>query len=216
MRASQRHSAEGTHPALGKFLELTVPLFKKGGEDLSLSVRKAEEALANDFASLVMQERALAFHGTEKGVVVAKIAAECEALCRNPRIREVRVHRISRSVQVKTETLLCRIPGDNSLFEIGEMDIEIYPSGKNFGVRVQNLTRRVNGGERQMHAPLIGSDGRCLSAQLLSALPALIGRHEYHQIVTLVIQSIERLDPTHPWSTHVTLWPRAGEEGKQK
>ncbi len=140
-------------------------------------------------------------HQAEAAVAYAK---EFDSLVKIPKIRDVRVD--DGVIKVFTDILYCVDPRSKKRHEIGAFRIHL---GLNGTVRWHNLTRRVDGFGRDMHAPHVSSNGEACLGNMSEVVPQLIADYEFAVLAMLAIQFIESVNVDDVSGSRIDRWPVA-------
>lgn len=112
-------------------------------------------------------------------------------------------------ITVFTKVLCCTDPRTDVTHEIGKFRIEIYPSGRNDGVRWFNLTRQVTGWQYSQQAPHIWNDGRACLGNMAEIIPELVGRRDFVPLATMAIAFVESVNTADRAGSSISNWPVA-------
>jgi hypothetical protein len=132
------------------------------------------------------------------------VAAQLKALSKNPNVQDFRVEERSRELLITTHSL--SIIGVEPELVLGKLLIVINFGGAYPGVKVMSAENSV----RASPAPCVNEDGELLNDNLKLALPGLLGKFQYNQLVSSVCQVLKR-PPADFSSSQLQTWRDARE-----
>lgn len=132
-------------------------------------------------------------------------AREFDAIFEVPKVKEVRVE--DGIISVYTETLFADDPRSRKRHELGDYVIKFYTDGQSDCVRWYNLTRRVNAGRSEQHAPQVFTSGRGSLHAIKDSIIDLVAELQFAVATQLAIDFIEQVDVDEPDGAMLDRWP---------
>jgi uncharacterized membrane protein len=190
--------------------------FEKTVEETRQKIKEAEAACARAQAEVVKQirardgqERKLEQLEASRPQVLQRYSAEFDKLFELPHVTRVKAE--GNIISVFTDRIYVQHEGET--YDIGDFRIDIYADGSNGGVRMFNLTRKVDGYKTGMHAPHVFPDGTPCLGNLKEAIPQYIGEYEYSIVALLCIQYLQSVNVNDPAGKYIANWPKKQKEG---
>jgi len=137
-----------------------------------------------------------------------KFGNEFDGLLRVPKVHRVVV--VDYRVEVYTDTIYCRDPRTKILHELGKFRICVDVFGGD--VKWFNLTRRINGHKKNMHAPHVFDEGEACLGSAAETLAELLSNFEISATVMYAIQFLESVNVDDDSGRHVDRWPTAANQ----
>lgn len=135
---------------------------------------------------------------------VSAAAREFDTLLEHPKVKRIEAAG-STAFHVYTEVLNCRHPRTGDLHEIGAFRIEV--NFERATIRWFNLTRRVDGHERNMQAPHIYESGNPCLGNMEKVMADLLAAYELHAIIMMAISFVEEVNVADVAGMHIDKWP---------
>ncbi len=132
-------------------------------------------------------------------------AREFDAIFEVPKVKEVRVE--DGIISVYTETLFADDPRSRKRHELGDYVIKFFTDGQADCVRWYNLTRRVNAGRSDQHAPQVFTSGRGSLHAIKDSIIDLVAELQFAVATQLAIDFIEQVDVDEPDGAMLDRWP---------
>lgn len=130
-------------------------------------------------------------------------------------VQSVEIH-TNGTVEVVTDVLFCEHPTTHLLHEIGAFKIRISWGHYDSCVRMQNVTRRVDGFETNMHAPHVTSDGTPCWGNMAEVVSELIPRYEVIALINVCISYLQTANMDDVAGVYLSKWPIAAEKSTAK
>ncbi|HNB21630.1 MAG TPA: hypothetical protein PKZ32_04405 [Candidatus Melainabacteria bacterium] len=158
---------------------------------------------------LVRELRAIRFEeGRADGAPIVDreaFAREFDAIFEVPKVKDVCVE--DGIISVFTETLFAYDNRSRKNHELGAYEIRFYTDGQADCVRWLNLTRLVNAGRSDQHAPHVFTSGRSSLHAIKDSILDLIAEHQFAVATQLAIDFIEQVDVDEPDGATLDRWP---------
>lgn len=135
---------------------------------------------------------------------VSAAAREFDTLLEHPKVKRIEAVG-STTFHVFTSVLNCRHPRTGDLHEIGAFRIEV--NFERATIRWFNLTRRVDGHERNMQAPHIFESGNPCLGNMEKVMADLLAAYELHAIIMMAISFVEEVNVADAAGMHIDKWP---------
>lgn len=132
-------------------------------------------------------------------------AREFDAIFEVPKVKDVSVE--DGIISVYTETLFAYDPRSRKRHELGNFVIQFLTDGQSDCVRWYNLTRRVNAGRSDQHAPHVFTSGRASLHAIKDSLVDLVAELQFAVATQLAIDFIEQVDVDEPDGAMLDKWP---------
>lgn len=132
-------------------------------------------------------------------------AREFDAIFEVPKVKDVSVQ--DGIISVYTETLFADDPRSRKRHELGEYVIQFLTDGQADCVRWFNLTRRVNAGRSDQHAPQVFTSGRSSLHAIKDSIVDLVAELQFAVATQLAIDFIEQVDVDEPDGAMLDKWP---------
>jgi hypothetical protein len=132
-------------------------------------------------------------------------AREFDAIFAVPKVKDVMVQ--DGVISVYTETLFADDPRSRKRHELGDYVIQFLTDGQADCVRWYNLTRRVNAGRCDQHAPQVFTSGRSSLHAIKDSIVDLVAELQFAVATQLAIDFIEQVDVDEPDGAMLDKWP---------
>ncbi|MDP1690149.1 MAG: hypothetical protein Q8L52_03040 [bacterium] len=167
-------------------------------------VREYQQAIVKLIHESQDAERALRQIEGSRAEAATAYAQEFDRLFEVPKIRNVQVN--DSVVKVFTDTLYCVDPRTEKRHEIGAFLIEMNLDGT---IHWFNLSRKVDGYERGMHAPHIFANGTACLGNMAEVIPELVANYEFAALAMVCIQFVESVNVDDAGGKYINKWPVA-------
>jgi hypothetical protein len=188
-----------------KRFERTLRGTKEAIQKSESLIQEYQRKLVEEIRRLNGQRRKLEQLKRTRPEAEKRYSKEFDKLLEVPHVTRVAVE--SGKINVFTDTLY--IEHDSKRYEMGKYRIEIYTDGGNGGVRMYNLTRRVDGYNSEMHHPHVFPDGRPCLGNIQEAIPQLLGEYEYAVVTILCMQYLQSVNVNDDAGKYIEKWPLA-------
>jgi hypothetical protein len=176
------------HPAYDKFMRQTVNLFKGQIVSIQEQIAQQKQKVARAHQELFAAEWLRVSHANRRGDSFARVIAEqLKSLSKNPDVQSVEIRERYGQILVQTRSL--SVIGVEPELVLGELYISIHFQGEYPGVKVLSDRYRSRG----TPAPCVNEDGEVLNDNFKLAVPTLLGKFEYNQLLTMVCQVLRKL-----------------------
>lgn len=132
------------------------------------------------------------------------VAREFDTLLDHPKVTRIEAVG-STTFHVFTSVLNCRHPRTGDLHEIGAFRIEV--NFERATIRWFNLTRQVDGHNRNMQAPHIFESGNPCLGNMEKVMADLLAAYELHAIIMMAISFVEEVNVADVAGMHIDKWP---------
>ncbi len=210
--AERKKSREEWARACSKRFEVTVGDTRRKIKAARAAYEEAQREVVEQIRICDGQERKLEQLEATRPQIIERYAAEFDKLFDLPHITAVKVE--DNVISVFTDRIYVEQGG--STYDIGNFRIDIYTDGSNGGVRMFNLTRRVNGSKEKMHAPHVFPNGEPCLGNLKEAIPQYIGAYEYSVVAMLAIQYLQSVNVDDMAGKYIDSWPKVQKESKEE
>lgn len=190
-----------------KWRKQTQHAVRHHAEELRLRVNKLQEQLTAAVREFVRAEQVMIDEQITEHDRCENFGLEYDRLVALDQVTKVEVK--DDLIAIYTKLLCCTDPRDNTVYEIGKFRIEIYPSGRDDGVRWFNLTRQVNAWNDEQQAPHIWHNGKACLGNMADVIPQLLGKHEFALLATMAIAFVESVNINDRAGQYVRRWPEA-------
>jgi len=190
-----------------KWREQTKHAVRHHAEELRLRVNKLQEQLTMAVREFVRAEQRQIDEQITEHEHCENFGLEYDRLLALEQVTKVEVK--DDLIAVYTKPLCCTDPRTDTVHEIGKFRIEIYPSGRDDGIRWFNLTRQVNAWSSEQQAPHIWRDGKACLGNMADVIPQLLGKREFALLATMAIAFVESVNVNDRAGQYVGRWPKA-------
>lgn len=132
-------------------------------------------------------------------------AREFDAIFDVPKVKDVSVE--DGVISVYTDTFFAYDNRSRKNHELGAYVIQFLTDGQADCVRWFNLTRRVNAGRSDQHAPHVFTSGRSCLHAIKDSIIDLVAELQFAVATQLAIDFIEQVDVDEPDGAHLDKWP---------
>jgi hypothetical protein len=185
-------------------LEKEIESLKEEIDEGKETIRKQQEELIEKIREIQDLEKRMLHINSDKKVFKKELESEFTKLLQVPNVLNVITNEKDGLVEVYTDTLYCTDPRTKIVHEIGKFKISISQAN---GLRWENLTRRVDGCNKNQMAPHIWESGKACLGNMESIFPELIANYEYSVVVQLAIQFVESVNVDDSAGKHISNWP---------
>ena len=174
---------------------------KNSVTQLKLKVAETGAALFNYTRDLKCAEREMVMYTSESDKQVAAYHREFDRIRANPKVINLEI--TDQDIIASTVPLICEDPRNGALYSMGQYRLKINMSPNNFGLHIENLTRKI---DRKSH-PHVAEDGKPCMGNFNEAFQPLVNANEYSSLIIMAIKFIESCQPEDQWGATIIKWP---------